>query len=703
MNNISRIIGGLLFVMLLCVATISHAQYWLNDCGGSGKPSEVTNEGTEFLLCYMQNELPNVIDINATYQDMYLAALDKVDGDGNVTITITCNAFPNYKRVIKLPKRGSMAYNIDKDTQISQYVLINSNEVVDDMVMRVTSTQPIICYGMNHKQYTADAFLALPRNVAGMDYMVMSYPNSTLINSDGGRQSEFCVAAFDSNTVVEIIPSCITMAGSPANTKLTFTLHAGQCVQVQAADLPLLNDLTGSRVHSDKPIVVYGGHIRAEVPAGFRYNPPSDNTSRDHLCEAIPPSSTWGSYFICSAFKNPDIIDGDLIRVLARENNTIVKINGVVWGAPLASGMHRDTIVPPNKSFAVETSAPSLVGMFAHTTQISQGLGDPFFAIIPPLNQTYTDFTFFVSGDNVYNGNNFISIVTENSGIGNVTLDGVVIPTIAFQSVPTLLGGKNYSVATLNVVQPGSHRIQSPTVAPNGVTILAYGFGNVDSYGYTAGSLLVPKHGILAQDENFPGLQPGEVPPSEIRFMSIVNEKVWLDSAVVTSISNSRYSVRTKKSLPFDISYLTAGQKIAVELEVFPPTNEVLYGQMQVHHHTTAWRGMRPATVPFVVYPKQAASVNADEYDNKSVTVYPNPVQGEIGYVTVRSQEPTSATVRLYDVTGRLVLTSPSRRLTSSSEALDFSTKGLASGSYVLEVSMPELNRTERRHIIIQK
>lgn len=694
MSNISRIIGGLLFVMLLSMATTSRAQYWLDDCGGTGKKPDKNNAGQEFLLCYMQNELSTDEDINATYQDVYLAALDKVSDDDSVVITLTCRAFPNYKDIVKLPKFGSITYSISRI--LSRFVLIYSNEVVDDMVVRVTSSHPIVCYGMNHKKNTADAFLALPRNVAETDYMVMSYPNSKFPN-DGPRQSEFCVAAFDDSTIVEITPTSTTLSGSSAGVKLTFILDSGQCVQIQASDI-MTNDLTGSRIHSNKPIVVYGGHIRAEVPSGYSYN--AGSTSRDHLCEAIPPNSSWGTHFVCNQFFNPDVVLGDVVRILARDNNTTVKINGVAQGPILNSGEHTDIAIMGPTS--IETSQPSLVGMFAHTTSFSQGVGDPFFAVIPPVNQTYNDYTFFVSEDLVYSINRLL-VVTEKSGIGAVKINGIAIVPATFNLLPGTLNGKEYAVAIVNSLNLGANRITTPNVEPGkGITILAYGFGAVDSYGYTAGSLLVPKQGIIADDFTFAGVPPGEAPPSEMRFMSMLNEKVWLDSAVVTEISNPRYTVRTKKSLPYDISYLTAGQKMAVELEVFPPTDEVLYGTMQVHHHTTEWRGMRPATVPFVIYPQHQASINTAEYNDRSVTVYPNPVLGDKGSVTLRVDRSTTAKIRLFDATGREVLSMPARQINSREETLSFSTRGLASGSYVLELSMPELNRIERRHIIIQ-
>lgn len=698
MNNLLKLLCVFLVVIGFSYSSDVSGQ-WRDDCGGTGVVDDNTNEGREFLLCYMQNELVTDADINETYQDIYLASLDDVeDSNGKVTITITCNAFPTYKEIIQLSKRSSLTYHISR--VLNQFVLIYSNEVVDDMVVQVASTHPIICYGMNHKKNTADAFLALPKNVAGDEYMVMSYPNSAFLQDGGPRESEFCVAAFEDNTKVDIIPSTLTKAGSLAGATISYTLNAGQCVQVQASDI-VGSDLTGSRVHSyNKPVVVYGGHVRAEVPVGFKIDA-AGSTSRDHLCESLPHVGSWGTSFLCTNIENPNVIDGDFVRILARNPNTVVKVNGVVSGTPLGIGEHRDMqITGPT---AIETSQPSLVGLFAHTTMISQGVGDPFFAIVSPLDQTYDDFTFFVSEAAVYNNNNYVVVVTEKSGVGKVTLDGNIIPEIAFNNIPTTLNGKNYAIARVNVAV-GTHRVKTPNNYKDGITVLAYGYGSVDSYGYTAGSLLVPKKGIIADDSPFAGVAPGgEAPRSEMRFMSMLNEKVWLDSAVMTSISNPRYTVRTKKHLAFDISKIEGGEKMAVELEAFPPADEVLFGEMTIYHHTTKWRGLRPAVVPFVVYPNTTSGITNNTTGDNSVVVFPNPIIGETGSVLLRIERSTSAALRLYDATGRQVRSVAPRQLNAGKENLSFPTEGLASGSYILEVELSGLNRTERRHIIIQK
>ena len=137
--------------ILSLLADEASAQYWSNCGGNRTKTNPPKSSGTEFLVCFMQNEQPEYDVGNPTsYRDIYLGTLDD-----SADITITCRAYSNFKKVIHLGKRQAMAYHIEQD--IFNEVIIQSNEVVDDLVIRVVSTQPIVCYGMNHKQFTADA------------------------------------------------------------------------------------------------------------------------------------------------------------------------------------------------------------------------------------------------------------------------------------------------------------------------------------------------------------------------------------------------------------------------------------------------------------------------------------------------------------------------------------------------------------------
>src|SRR5207248_11599553 len=105
-------------------------------------------------------------------------------------------------------------------------------------------------------------------------------------------------------------------------------------------------------------------------------------------------------------------------------------------------------------------------------------------------NLSYNDFTFFTSTDPAYTAQ-FVTVATEASGIDKISLDGIPVPSTSFRALSSSINGKNYSVATLSVVG-GLHHIITSNESQKGITIVSFGFGSVDSYGYTAGALLNP-------------------------------------------------------------------------------------------------------------------------------------------------------------------------------------------------------------------
>ncbi len=675
------------------------------DCGGVGTTRPPDPSGTEFLLCFMQNEEPNTGGVDGTYQDVYIGALDQ-----KATVTISVNAYPTLMNftdtVITLEPFQNRVYSFNQnkgqDQLLNHSLLIQSNEVVEDLCLKVTSTAPIVCYGMNHKQFTADAFIAYPRHTAGLEYMVMSYYNSGASNY---RPSEFCVAAFDDNTTVTITPTVQTRAGTTAGVPFSRVLNANQAMQVQAADINGF-DLTGSIVTADKQIVVYGGHVRAEVPVNFKFG--GGTTNRDHLTEALPPLNTWGKQFILTNFKGGQNTLGDVVRVLASKNNTQVAIEGNITTAfTLQKGEYHDE--PFNGPITIQSSEPILVGGLAHTININQGIGDPFFVIVPPVDQMYNDFTFFTSLDVNYT-QNWLMVLTEaggttggSGGMSRISINGNAIPTASFSPVGNM-SGRNYFVAIQDMNNRlGVNRITSAVgSAAEGMIIVGYGFGPVDSYGYTAGAMLKPLRGIWQVHNPPVSAAPGSVPSSQASFRNIINEKVYLDKAAVTSLSNPKYSVKPKQNVMFDIGSLESGETANIDFVVEPPnTQEILTGELTVEHHTTKWRDMEPVRIPFTIYPQQTASVRGSG-TTELLNVYPNPVKGN--EVTVGLSLSTSGQVRmrLYDPSGRIAAQDVSQRLPEGYVQMTLSTKDLASGVYLLEVSAPGMS-PERRQIIITR
>ncbi len=674
-------VAVLLFTLLI-LPTISIAQ---GPCGGHGKKVNVTNTGNEFLLVFDQNELPDYIDGN--YQDIFIATLDQ-----GANVTVTCKHYPSFTRTFNMTARSSMSFRISDVID----PLMNSDEVVDNTVIHVVSDSSIVCYGMNHKLYTTDAFLALPKNTASTDYRVMSYYNSALNTTGNERESEFSVAAFADNTHVTITPSAQTLGGKAAGTPLSFTLNSGEGVQIQANPPTVLLDLTGSHVTSDQPVVVYGAHVRAEVPVGYQQE--MNTTSRNALTEAIPPISAWGDAFVCTNF-GPRT-SGDLMRIQALNDGTIVKLNGTPRITLNHDQWYDSLILGP---IAVETSGPALAGMLAHTSTTLQGTGDPFLAVEPPINQSYNDFTFFTSNDPFFTINGVV-IVTEQSGVGKIVMDGTTIPAASFSPVATQLGGLNWSVATVSAAQ-GAHHITSPNDEAHGFTILAYGFGRVDGYGYTAGSLLKPLRGVFLKPGDNPGIVQSTAKQNVVNIRNILANRVYLDSTQVILDGDAAklYNARVRENLAMDVSHMEMGEDLSVHIDVTPPLEMPVMATVKCFTHTALWFDLEAGVTRIKLMPASSASVaSATQPLSKFSTAYPNPFRSG---TTISFSMPQRADVSLkvYDDLGRLVSTLLDQEVAAGPYDIHFEKAELPVGHYIYELKSNALNINERQSIVLAK
>ncbi|MEO6938812.1 MAG: T9SS type A sorting domain-containing protein [Candidatus Kapaibacterium sp.] len=657
-------------------ASISNAQ-----CGGQGiKIVEQKNSGTEFLIVFQQNA--TLADTDPGYVDLFIAST----GD-TATVTINCREFPLFSHAIQLGKNQSVSYRISDDIT----PLVVSSEKVENKVIRIFATSPIVCYGMNHKQFTADALLALPRNTATTDYRAMCYTNTPGSGPGDETQSQFAVAAFSDGTQVTITPAAQTLSGSPAGVPIKYTLDSGQCVNIQGDPLRRGEDMTSSIVTSNKPVVVFAGHVCAEVPVGA--------TSCDHLCEMIPPTASWGQEFVATNFAPR--LGGDIIRILALNDNTAVTMDGRPW-VTLAAGKFKDTLI--SSAVTIETSGPALLGEFAHTAW-DQGTvnGDPFFAIVPPLNQTYTDFTFFASQDPAYL-QQFVIVVTETSGKGLITLDGTLVPSGSFQDLPQALGGLNYSIATLGI-SGGSHSISTRNDRQHGFTILSYGFGSFDSYGYTAGALLKPLRGVHLRD-NGQTTQAASLlkRKSSIALRNILGNRVYVDSVTVQlQGDNAKFYTAKMHETYLDWDHIEMGDEAIMHIDVTPPNDVPLKAKIRAYTHTADWNDFSSSDLEMTILPSVANAVANEAISSASfASVYPNPFGGQTT-ISFNLQQHADMSLKIYDDLGRLVQTLVQDELAAGPYAIKFAKTGLTEGHYTYELISNKLNLRERGSLVLSR
>jgi uncharacterized repeat protein (TIGR01451 family) len=336
------------------------------------------------------------------------------------------------------------------------------SDTVDDLGVHVTAGAEVSVYGLNAQTFTTDAFLGLPTDILGTEYIVQGYRNTNIVNA-----TEFAVVGTQAATTVTITPS-VTTGTRTAGVPYTVTLGTGDTYQLVNTDADPA-DLSGTVVTADKPIGVFGGHGCANIPDG-------STLACDHLVEQMTPTTTWGQSFVTVPLATRT--GGDTFRFLASTAATTVRVNGTVVATLGRGEIHQQLLTAAS---VVTSDKPILVTQYSNGTTFDGVTSDPFEVIIPPNEQFLSSYTVTTPATGFTT--NFINVVAPTSAVGSVVLDGTAIPAGSFTAIP----GSSFSGAQVPVAL-GSHALSS--AQPFGITV--YGFAEADSYGYPGGLSLAP-------------------------------------------------------------------------------------------------------------------------------------------------------------------------------------------------------------------
>lgn len=345
----------------------------------------------------------------------------------------------------------------------------------------ISSTGKIAVHAYNERFRSADGTVILPVGALGTDYFITSHYETLTanVNYNGNinDESTLLVVATEDDTEVEITSTVPTIGGGAANAPLTISLNRGQSYQLKAKD-----DLTGTRVrvigeNADecKKIAVFGGNKWTSVG--------NCGEANDHLFQQAYPVNTWGTSFVHVALSGRT--SGELVKVLAAEDGTEVRVNGAVRGT-VNQGEWLNLEFGINESGKIETSKPASVTVFAKSQACNEPnspnafTGDPFMITYSPSEQFLKTLTFnSLALPSIEN--HYVNIVIKAGTENSMVLDGESISN-RFQVLP---GDSDFLYARINISQ-GVHRLSNP----EGFAAYAYGFGNLESYGYAAGAAL---------------------------------------------------------------------------------------------------------------------------------------------------------------------------------------------------------------------
>lgn len=432
------------------------------------------NLGTEFYVAFAANEGGEQEPTGRTLMALYITSRVPAHGTVEIPALRFVKSFvttPGKINTIVLPSGNNNGATVE---------ITDDEQIVKGMAVHITSDSEVAVFGMNHKLYSSDAFMALPVDVLGTEYRAMCY-NTSELGHGHTNPGEFWFIAVEDSTNVTITLRDMSAAGLPPNSPRTLRMNRGDVYMVQGT-ADGANDLTGSLIESDHPLAVFSGHMRTQI--AHRSVAKNNIASRDHLVEQLPPVSAWGDSALVVPFATSE--RPDLVRIISAEDNNDVVVNGAPIGRTLNAGDFWEITQLPGVT-SIQASKPIMVGQFAHTSwgalgdPVDPAYGDPALALVFPVEQFTTSYTIISIEDQSSFSGNFVNIVAETDALASMKIDGRPIDPTEFKPIP----GSRYSYAQ-HVVEQGTHHLTGDK--PFGITI--YGLGSVDSYAYTGGSLL---------------------------------------------------------------------------------------------------------------------------------------------------------------------------------------------------------------------
>ena len=324
------------------------------------------------------------------------------------------------------------------------------------------------------------AFLAYPclafENKERYEYYILSTHATNFV------QSQFLLVGCEDETTVTVTPtrpisipqdpimtSSALLSVATGNTSHEFSVSRMQTILVSSDD-----DLSGTRVVSNKPLTVISGHECANVPF--------DASGCEPLAIQVPPTSTLGNTFLLAPFAG---------RTSSRQVNLVSSDNSASFSYSCGSnreivGQFGNRISFTSTEYCyLETAKPTLVAELSSGGSLDR-MGDPAIALVSPINQYLDEVSFITLRANDFPTNYIsVTVTAEHYEPSNIILDGDPIncewTMIRNSGDDAVVGYGCHKAVTSNNQLPTQHTIKHNRGL---LSVLVYGFRASPGLGY---------------------------------------------------------------------------------------------------------------------------------------------------------------------------------------------------------------------------
>ena len=425
------------------------------------KAQNISNEGMEFWTVF-PTHVPNpgslaTMNVNVTSKS-------------NTEVTVSCGAYSETKQV---PANTVVTFLVDRvQSYIDGNVDANRKLANKGIHIVVTPGKPkIVAYSHVFASARSAATLILPVEALGQKYYSMNYQQ----DNTGQNFMVFIAAEDNTDLILHKKDGTITTIQ---------TLNKGDVYEYIKPN----EDLTGSFIEtasnsSCKRFAAFSGSSAMRI---------GGNTGGiDPLLQQLYSINSWGRTYGVVPFINRRYI----VRVLAQEDNTTVNFDGNSFGTINKGEFIERILVEPT---IVSSDKLISVAEYSYTQEFSTptggplSIGDPEMVLLNPVEFNIKNITLFASS-NFRIDEKYINVFMKTNKSSTFKLNGLAPTNGIWRPVAS---DPSFSYIQIQVFD------ESLTLtADDGFNAIAYGFGNHESYAYSAGTNLASSQFLVLKNK----------------------------------------------------------------------------------------------------------------------------------------------------------------------------------------------------------
>ena len=436
-----------------------------------------SNEGTEFWAVFPTHVAATLKNGFRPLANYSIFITGKRASSGVVTVGNFSQKFDllQANTVIEIPVPRTDAYINDFEFK---RVLLNRA-----IKVKVDAGKPkVVVYGHIFAGARSAASLILPKEALGQQYYSINFPTG---NPRDGGQNHIVLIASEPNTKIFLQSngSDLVQGGVLLN-------NVGDVYEyLSDADLTGTNVFVDPQTSGCKQFAMFSGTTNSSITVPGGCVGDIRDISSDPLYQQNYPVESWGKTygFVPFSSKSPSgnlvRTRGNYVRILAKDDNTQVQYNGNFL-LTLNAGQFYQTPTPTNEPAYITSNQAIAVAQYSLTQSCSGGgVGDPDMVILNPVEYNIRDITVYSSKMEDIS-EQYVNVLIKTAAAPTFKVNG-----LAPKGVFTLMkSAPSYSYLQLNLNQYSTRNFN--LAAAVGFNAIAYGFGDVESYSYSAGTNL---------------------------------------------------------------------------------------------------------------------------------------------------------------------------------------------------------------------